>query len=186
MRPSESSFATPDPAPSKLAIVLVAGSVLALIGFIGTVLFQFFVAHKLERLDAAGGHDVKWTVPDGSHFPSIAPNWIPRYPGADPGNDSYEAFAGNLVAGTYGSQTYDPVEKVRDYYERTLRADGFETTSQTTYDNGVTSAVVAASTHGGRPRMIVKVGSALFYVTISIPYEGPMSDPAQYPWHPAN
>lgn len=53
------------------------------------------------------------------------PNWVPRYPGARA--DSYSSLeAANETSGTFTIHTADEASEVLDFFERELRAAGFE------------------------------------------------------------
>ena len=62
----------------------------------------------------------------------VLPSWIPLYPGASEPQGAYSSTAGDQRSGAVSFRSTDPVARVLEFYERTLKAAGLEV-SKTTF-----------------------------------------------------
>jgi hypothetical protein len=89
----------------------------------------------------------------GSGDGASVPSWVPAYPGArQEGFNSLES--GSEKSGTFTIHTPDPVDKVVEWFESTLKGEGFEVEKSTLDIAGAVTANLNAKS-GGRGVNIV-------------------------------
>jgi hypothetical protein len=103
----------------------------------------------------------------------LPPKWVPSYPAAQDQGDQTREETKDTIRGTYRARTMDAPEKVKDYFESTLKADGFETETTTTDTDGSEVATVTATIDGGKRKITVKAGAGKGTTNLVISYQGP-------------
>ena len=127
-----------------IVIVLVAvGVAMALLGMVPIHLESVKTSVSYEpNKPAKASATLKVDGPDGTTVTSsdpeqtLPPKWVPAYPAAQGQAGGTRREGKDTVSGTYLAFTQDDPDKVKDYYESTLKADGFETAVTTTTTEG--------------------------------------------------
>lgn len=102
----------------------------------------------------------------------LPPRWVPSYPAAQAQDGGTKKETKDKIAGTYLAKTRDDPNKVKDYFESTLKADGFDTEVKSTSTDGNDSTIVTASVNGGARRLVVTATSEKGVTNLVITYEG--------------
>jgi hypothetical protein len=185
----------PSPAPQKsglscAALAAIGGSVIALLVLIGVAIAIFDEVRTvhLSVVKADAGSDPQssnkatatLTVagPDGTTVTSsdptatLPPKWVPAYPAAQAQAGGTKKESKDTVSGTYFARTQDDPDKVKDYYDSTLKADGFETKVATANTDGSESTTVTATMDDRKRKIAVKASSEKGHTNLEITYEG--------------
>ncbi|MEP6668849.1 MAG: hypothetical protein ABJF10_06845 [Chthoniobacter sp.] len=103
---------------------------------------------------------------------TLPPRWVPSYPAAQGQDGGTRRETKDKIAGTYLAKTRDDPDKVKDYFDSTLKADGFETEVKSTSTDGNDSTMVTATVNGGKRKLTVKATSEKGVTNLVITYEG--------------
>lgn len=188
MNPTDPSPASQKSGLSGLAIAGIGCGGLVLLGVLAVVVLFKWTAVRVNNATADVSYDGKkpntatatLTVdgPDGTTITSndpaatFPPNWVPAYPAAQAQADGMKHETKDTINGTYRARTTDEPGKVKEYFESTLQADGFETSITTTDTDGAESVVVTATNDASKRKITVKASSEKDHTNLVITYEG--------------
>jgi hypothetical protein len=157
---------------------------------LAVVIAFWFLAFKIQKVFGQGpgwhlsnGTAVTYEVEGSnektivSHIPGyiLPPSWLPNYPGAQAQADGDELKheTQDTVDGNYTTWTQDSPQKVKEYFESTLQANGFQTSSQATVTDGVESIEIKATDSAGKRELTIKAIPGKDHTTITSTYKGP-------------
>ncbi|MEI9897402.1 MAG: hypothetical protein WDN28_26990 [Chthoniobacter sp.] len=103
---------------------------------------------------------------------TLPPRWVPSYPAAQTQDGGTKEETKDKISGTYLAKTRDDPEKVKDYFEGTLQADGFETEVKSSSTDGNDSTIVTATVKGGTRKLTVTATREKGVTNLVISYEG--------------
>lgn len=89
-----------------------------------------------------------------------APAWVPAYPGSSP-EGSFSAHAADGSTDTFSFKTKDAPDKVRSYYENTVKSSGMKiTNSYAGQSGGESNSMLTAEDESGKRKLMVMIGTA--------------------------
>ena len=101
------------------------------------------------------------------------PGWVSQYPGASDPQGTYSSTAGGERSGAVTLTTTDPVARVLEYYERTLKAEGLEVSKTTFTAQGSEGGMLNGKSEDPKRTVTVMVGEEGGETTINITYTEP-------------
>jgi hypothetical protein len=113
------------------------------------------------------------TVIGGDPDASRPPHWVPSYPALQSESGGMKKEAKSTISGTYLARTKDTPEKVKEYFESTLDADGFETKATTSNTDGSESFTIDATKANAKRRITVMANRERGTTNLMIRYQGP-------------
>jgi hypothetical protein len=113
------------------------------------------------------------TVVGGDPDATLPPRWVPAYPAAQSQSGGVKQETKEAITGTYLARTKDAPDKVKDYFESTLKADGFETEVTTADTDGNESAVITATKDDVKRKVTIMANREKGTTNLVITYQGP-------------
>ena len=104
---------------------------------------------------------------------SRPPKWVPSYPALQSESGGIRQEARDTISGTYLARTKDTPAKVKDYFDSTLQADGFETEATTSNTDGNEAITIDATNAGRKRKITVMASSERGTTSLMIRYQGP-------------
>jgi hypothetical protein len=101
------------------------------------------------------------------------PAWIELYPGSSEPQGAYSSTTGDQRAGAVSSRSTDPVARVLEFYERTLKAAGLEVSKTTFTAQGSDGGMLNGSSDEPQRTVTVMVSEEDGETVISINYSEP-------------
>lgn len=83
--------------------------------------------------------------------------WIPRYPGASEPEGAFSSTSGDQRSGSASFRTTDPVARVLEFYERSLKAAGMEVSKTTFTAQGSDGGMITANSDDPQRSVTVMV-----------------------------
>jgi len=156
----------------------VAGSLVAMAGAAAVIMpgcgKEASVPTRADEAVAAVSTPVPGASPaaGSDRDATLPPRWVPSYPAAQGQEGGTKRETKDKIAGTYLAKTKDDPDKVKDYFDSTLKADGFETDVKSTSTDGNDSTIVTATVNGGKRKLTVTATSEKGVTNLVITYEG--------------
>ena len=181
MNLSDSSAAPQKSGPSGPVIVCVS---LALLGLLAVILWESGIVHVTASTSSTPGKPTGVTSsltivsPNGTTVtgsdPSatLPPKWVPAYPAMQAQDGGTKRETKETIGGSYTARTQDAPDKVKDYFESTLKADGFETSADTGNTDGAEFATITGIYDGGKRKITIKANTEKGHTNLAITYEG--------------
>lgn len=129
--------------------------------------------------DSEGGEGVTFQGPDGetTTYGGAAsddlPDWIDLYPGASEPEGTYSSTAGGQQSGAVSFRSTDPVARVLEFYERTLKAAGLDVSKTTFTAQGSEGGMLNGSSQDPQRQVTVMVGDEDGETVVNINYSEP-------------
>ena len=101
------------------------------------------------------------------------PSWVPAYPGLQAQAGGMRVEKGETVNGTHIAETTDAADKVKEFFESKLKADGCSVEATSSKFNDVVSASVTGTKEDGKLKISVLINSEKGKTSVIITYEGP-------------
>ncbi len=101
------------------------------------------------------------------------PQWISAYPGATAPEGAYSSTSGGQRTGSVTFRTADPVARVLEYYERTLKAAGLEVSKTTFTAQGSDGGMLNGSSQEPERSVMVMVNEEDGETEIAVNYTEP-------------
>jgi zinc-ribbon family len=102
-----------------------------------------------------------------------APSWVPIYPALAKPAHGTGREEGGIVKGRTSFDTSDPLDKVKEFYENKLKADGFEITADKATTRIFENAEIAGNKDGGKLALRVAIHQMKTRTFVTVTYEGP-------------
>jgi hypothetical protein len=112
----------------------------------------------LETTDEKGQKSVAKFGGTGS--PQNLPSWVPSYPGGQAQSTTYDTTGPQGRSALFTISTSDAVDKVIDWYEAELKAQGFTVDKTTSTSNGQTGGMVTGKVADEKRSVLVTIGAA--------------------------
>ena len=100
---------------------------------------------------------------------TASPDWVPAYPGAAAQGVGMRVEKPTGISGSFFVQTNDASDKVREFFETKLKADGYEVTVTSAPE----SPVISAKKESEKKTITVQLNGAQGATQVVITYEGP-------------
>ena len=113
------------------------------------------------------------TTTYGGDAENELPAWISQYPGGSEPQGTYSSTAAGERSGAVSVTTSDPVARVLEYYERTLKAEGLEVSKTTFTAQGSEGGMLNGSSQDPKRTVTVMVGEEGGETTVNITYSEP-------------
>jgi uncharacterized iron-regulated membrane protein len=107
------------------------------------------------------------------------PSWIPVYPNLLKPARGLQQEEKGVASGTTTVETDDSLEKVKEFYESMLKADGFETTVDQTTTRSSESAQITARKEDGKRTLHAAIRQEKERTAVTLSYEDAGSGAAQ-------
>ena len=107
----------------------------------------------------------------GERDATLPPRWVPSYPAAFAQAGGPKRESKGKVTGTYLAKTKDSPDKVKEYFDSTLKADGFETEATSASKDGNDSATVTAKIGSGARKLTVTATTERSVTNLVVTYE---------------
>ncbi len=113
------------------------------------------------------------TTTFGSGADDDLPGWVSVYPGASEPEGAYSSTAGDQRTGAVSFRTTDPVARVLEFYERTLKAEGLDVTKNIFTAQGSEGGMLNGSSQSPARSVTVMVSEEDGETVISVNYTEP-------------
>ena len=101
------------------------------------------------------------------------PSWISNYPGASDPEGTYSSTSGGQRTGAVTSRTSDPVARVLEHYERSLKAEGLEVSKTVFTAQGSEGGMLNGSSQDPQRSVTIMVNEEDDETVIAINYTEP-------------
>ena len=101
------------------------------------------------------------------------PEWIAVYPGASEPQGTYSSTAGDQRSGSVSFRSTDPVARVLEFYERSLKAAGLEVNKTTFTAQGSDGGMLQANSQDPQRTVMVMVSDEDGETSIAVTYSEP-------------
>ena len=129
--------------------------------------------------DGEGGITVEGPTGETATFGGDAsdelPDWVTVYPGSSEPQGAYSSTSGSERSGAVSFRSTDPVARVLEYYERTLKAAGLEVTKTRFTAQGSDGGMLVGKSQAPQRSVTVMVNAEEGETVININYTEPAS-----------
>jgi hypothetical protein len=144
----------------------------------GRLSFETEEGESTISFDPEGEGGVTFEGPDGTTtFGAAAgdemPSWIAVYPGASEPQGAYSSTAGDQRTGAVTFRTSDPVARVLEFYERSLKAGGLEVSKTTFTAQGSDGGMLNGTSQEPQRSVTVMVSDEDGETSIAVNYTEP-------------
>lgn len=133
----------------------------------------------IDGKDAAGKGSVVMkskegtTVIGGDASSVPPPAWVPMHASLKPMTGGMRSETNDGVKGTFMAEATGSSAEIKDYYEKELKAKGYEVQTTVSNAGGVETAMVSGDSSDKKNKLVVMVNSEGGKVTVMLNYEGP-------------
>lgn len=109
----------------------------------------------------------------GASMVAAAPAWVPQYPGLKTSTGGMRSEKDGVATGAVAGETADPVVKVKDYFESTLKEAGYTVETNVANANGADSGFIRGTKDDGKQSVSVMLGAEGGKTSVMVQYQGP-------------